>query len=151
MRAIGVLVITLFSVSLALASDLQPFKVKEVVEQQQQIRTEMMAGKGRYADMPSHRRSDVLNMQDRLFRMLDGKESSEDLSEDQYMEAFAALESIEAIVNNEGGERLVCTREKTLGSNRTKRVCRTQSQIDAERELARGQMNQGIDQLRRGN
>ncbi|MCD9028987.1 hypothetical protein LDO26_12330 [Luteimonas sp. BDR2-5] len=26
-------------------------------------------------------------------------------------------------------ERLICTREKTIGSNRTTRVCRTQAQI----------------------
>ena len=151
MRVLGVvLVVGLLSFSSVLANEpLQAFVVKDVIEQQQQIRTEMVAGKGRYAGMPQNRRNDVLNKQDRLFRMLDGKETSDELSSDQHMKAFAELESIEAIINNEGEERLVCRREKTLGSNRTTRVCRTQKQIDAETELARRQLNQGIDQMRR--
>jgi len=34
-------------------------------------------------------------------------------------------------------EKLICKREKILGSNRTQKVCKTQSQIDAEKEGAR--------------
>ena len=33
-------------------------------------------------------------------------------------------------------EKLVCKREKVLGSNRTQKVCKTQSQIDAEKASA---------------
>ena len=33
-------------------------------------------------------------------------------------------------------EKLICKREKVLGSNRTQKVCKTQSQIDAEKASA---------------
>jgi len=33
-------------------------------------------------------------------------------------------------------EKLICKREKILGSNRTQKVCKTQSQIDAEKASA---------------
>ena len=36
----------------------------------------------------------------------------------------------------ENREKLVCKREKVLGSNRTQKVCKTQSQIDAEKASA---------------
>jgi len=149
MRAFGILVFSLSFALAAVASEAVPFKVNDVLAQQQQIRADMVAGKGRYAKMPEQRRNVVLAKQDKLFLLLEGKQDSDDLNPDHYMEAFATLESIEAVINNADGERLVCTREKTLGSNRATRVCRTVAQMEAERELARRQLNQGVDQLRR--
>jgi hypothetical protein len=65
------------------------------------------------------------------------------------MKAFAALETIEALVNNQDGEQVTCRREKTLGSNRPTRICRTKAQLEEEREIARQQMLRGTDQMRR--
>lgn len=39
-------------------------------------------------------------------------------------------------------EKLICTREKSTDSFMTKRVCRTQAQIDAERRGAQGLQDQ---------
>lgn len=38
------------------------------------------------------------------------------------------------------GEK-ICTLERTLGSNRSKRVCRSKAQIDSDREAAREAMS----------
>lgn len=38
------------------------------------------------------------------------------------------------------GERLICKREKTIGSNRTTRVCRTPEQIRQQQEATQGIM-----------
>lgn len=149
MRTIALLVAVLLSVATVTAAELQPFKVSDVMAQQQQIRSEVQARKGRYADMPSNKRDEIIRTQDRLFLLLQDKETSSDLNADQHMRAFAALETIEALVNNQDDERLVCTREKTLGSNRVTRVCRTKAQMEAEREFARQQMLKGVDQMRR--
>lgn len=37
-------------------------------------------------------------------------------------------------------ERMICRAERTIGSNRMTRVCRTAAQIEREREAARSQM-----------
>lgn len=37
-------------------------------------------------------------------------------------------------------ERMVCKAERTIGSNRVQRVCRSVAQIEREREAARSQM-----------
>lgn len=148
MRAIVFLMTALLATS-ALAVEVQAFKVDDVIMQQQQIRADLEAGKGRYADFTASQRNDILRNQDMLFSLVRGKESSAELNEDQYMRVFTILESIEASVNKETDQALVCTREKTIGSNRTTRVCRTRAQMEAQRELARRQLNQGVDQLRR--
>ncbi|MBC7989601.1 MAG: hypothetical protein H7Y19_08480 [Luteimonas sp.] len=148
MRLFVVLIVSLFS-TLAVAGDTKPFQVDEVLAQQQQIRTDVVAGKGRYANMPNQKRSELMAKQDELMILLEGKQSSTELSQDQYVEAFNKLEWIEATVNNVDSERMICTREKTLGSNRTTRVCRTAAQLEEQREYARQQLETGNTQLTR--
>jgi len=148
MRLLVVLIVSLFS-TLAVAGETKAFKVDEVLAQQQQIRTDVVAGKGRYANMPNQKRSELMAKQDELMILLEGKQSSTELSQDQYVEAFNRLEWIEATVNNVESERMICSREKTLGSNRTTRVCRTAAQMEEQREFARQQMETGNTQLTR--
>lgn len=38
-------------------------------------------------------------------------------------------------------ERMVCKAERTIGSNRVQRVCRSAAQIEREREAARSQLD----------
>jgi len=148
MRLLVVLIMSLFS-TLAVAGETKAFQVDEVLAQQQQIRTDVVAGKGRYANIPNQKRSELMAKQDELIVLLEGKQSSAELSEDQYVAAFNRLEWIEATVNNTDGERMICTREKTLGSNRTTRVCRTAAQMEEQREFARQQMETGNTQMTR--
>lgn len=117
-----------------------PLDISKVVSQQEQIRADVMARKGRYKDMPSATRDELLSKQHKLLEMLDGKKTPGDLTEDQRMSAFNTLEWIEAAINNDQDERMVCTRERTVGSNRITRVCRTESQMKEARERARDQM-----------
>jgi hypothetical protein len=150
MRLLIMLILSLCS-ALAVAGETKPFQVDEVLAQQRQIRADVLAGKGRYANMPNQKRSELMAKQDELTILLEGKQSSTELSQDQYTEAFNTLEWIEATVNNTDGERMICTREKTLGSNRTTRTCRTAAQMEAQREFARQQMDNSSIQNRRGN
>ena len=149
MHVFGILVVSLLFASTAAAIESAPFKVNDVVAQQQQIRSDVIAGKGRYASMPERKRNDLLSRQEHLMHTLEGKQTSAELTEDEYMEAFSALEWIEAAINNQEDERLICRREKTIGSNRTTRICRTAAQMEIERELARDQIDQADIQNRR--
>jgi flagellar motility protein MotE (MotC chaperone) len=134
------LAIAVFSVG---ASERRPLAIAAITSQQAEIRSEVMAGTGRYKDMPASTRDELLSRQSALLRMLDGKVSSNDLSEDEAFQAFNTLEWIEATINNTEDERMVCNREKTLGSNRLTRVCKTVAQIKAEKAAARLNFDRG--------
>lgn len=51
----------------------------------------------------------------------------------------AATPPVANPVSNE--ERMVCRAERTIGSNRVQRVCRSVAQIERDREAARTQMS----------
>jgi hypothetical protein len=119
----------------------QSLDIDKIVTQQREIRADLMAGTGRYEQMPASKRQEIVKKQDDLLRMLEGKATSDDLSEDQRVAVRNSLESIEAAISSEEGERKICRRERTLGSNRLTRVCRTEAQMAAERDRAREQLD----------
>ncbi|MEO6263605.1 MAG: hypothetical protein ABIO58_01310 [Luteimonas sp.] len=118
------------------SADNKPLQVSEVLAQQQSIRAEVQAGKGRYKAMPSSKREELLARQTKLMQLLDGKQTSSDLTEAQRVEAFNTLEWIEAAINRAEDERTICEREQPTGSHRTVTRCRTVAQIREEREAA---------------
>lgn len=138
--SIGLTALCLVSVAGATQTP-PPLQIGKVVSQQEQIRADVMAKNGRYASMPEAKREELLSRQSQLLRMLDGKKTADDLTADQRMRAFNTLEWIEAAINNEDDDRMVCTRERTIGSNRVTRVCRTEAQMREQRERAREEIS----------
>ena len=122
----------------------KPLEVATVVAQQKQIRDDLMIRKGRYRGMSDPTRVELLSRQAELLAMLEGKRTAADLSEEQQMQAFNALEWIEAAINNAEDERVICRREKVLGSTRTTRVCRTAENERRAHEKARESMERGV-------
>lgn len=118
----------------------EALEVGKIFNQQQQIRSGVESGTGRYKDMPKNTRDQLLTKQDMLFSMLDGKRTTDELSEQQKIQAFNTLEWIEATVNQAEDDQMVCERRPILGSNRKERVCRTMAQMKREREAARAQI-----------
>lgn len=123
----------------------QPLAISAITEQQAEIRAGVEAGTGRYKDMPPAKRGELLAKQQTLLAMLNGKRSTEDLTEVQRNDAFNALEWIEATINNAEDDRMVCSFERTIGSNRKTRVCKTVAQIRREHEEARRRVDNGMD------
>lgn len=119
-----------------------------ILSQQQQIRAEATARTGRYKDMDESRRRDLFAKQDVVFRLLEGKQDSNELNEPQRVELFNALESIEATVNNARDEQMICEHVKQIGSNRPQKVCKTYAQREKEREKARQPGN--LDRIMNG-
>src|SRR5688572_14480089 len=92
-------------------NDSKPLAIAAITAQQAQIRADVLAGEGRYRNMPTRTRNELLDRQTRLLRLLDGKVSSEELSSDERDEAFNSLEWIEAAINQTDSERMICKRE----------------------------------------
>jgi hypothetical protein len=132
----------------AAQAEQRPLEISRIVSQQQEIRTELMARSGRYRNMSETRRDQLLSKQERLLATLDGKQTLADLTDDQKLEVFNALEWIEATINNADDERMVCRRGRTLGSHRVNQICRTQVQWREERDFARTAMERRPDGLR---
>lgn len=108
--------------------------------QQKEIRTAALAGTGIYARLTAPERNGLIAKQDRLLALIDGKKAADDLNEADRIEAFNALEWIEAKINHEDGDHMVCRRERKIGSNRITQVCRTAAEDERLREEARERM-----------
>lgn len=143
MKLILAVVLAAAFVSPAWSQGVTALNLDEVRIQQQQIRTDLMASKGRYADMPSAKRDQIIAKQDSLFRLMEGKQAEEELSDDQHMEMINTLQWIQAAVNDAEDERVICKNVKTTGSQMPKRVCKTVAQIRVERENARKNLDRG--------
>ncbi len=118
----------------------QGLELQQVRDQQAEIRAGVLARSGPYKDMPDNTRMELLDKQNRLLSLIEGKQDAAELNENQRTEAFNLLEWIEGAVNKAGDERMVCERTRKTGSNRTVRVCRTERQWREARERARRQM-----------
>ncbi|WP_119716708.1 hypothetical protein [Cognatilysobacter tabacisoli] len=111
--------------------------------QQAEIRQGIEARTGRYASLSADKRTALLVKQTNLLKTLEGKTTADDLSEHQRVEVFNTLEWIEAAINGTEGEELICRREKTIGSTRLTRVCRTAAEEARMKEEARRRMLEG--------
>ena len=105
-----------------------------IVQQQQEIRQEAVAREGRYKDLDERTHRELLDKQDAVFSLLEGRERSTELGERDQMALFNSLESISAIVNKAEDERMVCERVRPTGSNRAQRVCKPVAQRRAEQD-----------------
>lgn len=136
MRTLLLLLAALSAFSVA-AADRKPLALAAISSQQAEIRAGVQAGTGLYKDMPTRTKEELLSRQSEVLGVIDGKTSADELSEEDRLAVFNDLEWIEAAINNAESDRMVCSREKTLGSNRMQRVCKTMAQIEAEREFVR--------------
>ena len=146
MRAIAfvsaiVLSLTLTAPAAFASVDSRVLMLDDIRTQQHEIRDGVEARTGRYKDLSASQRSELLSKQARMLQTIEGKHSTDDLNAQQKTEVFNTLEWIEAVVNNDGEDRMVCERRPVLGSTRKERVCKTASQWREEREAARNMMD----------
>lgn len=112
----------------------------EIVAEQLDLRTQMQESKGRFAEMPAVKKSSIAKNQAIVLGLLEGRETLAELTPDQKVEAANALESINASINNTEDERLVCKRNKPIGSNIVVRTCKSVAQMEADKEAGANEM-----------
>lgn len=98
------------------------------------IRQSMDRKEGAYKDLSVSEKQAILDQQQVVYRVLDGKDSIDLLDEPQKVKVANALESINALVNQAEDNRKVCERVKVIGSNRPQNVCMTVAQRRRLRE-----------------
>ena len=111
-----------------------PTRSADILAQQQTIRADMKAKRERYANMPRDAQKSVLSDQEKLEKLLEGKTDTSQLVPTDQAEVRRLRARIEATINNNQSERLVCNQEARTGSNYVTRVCRTPAQLREQKE-----------------
>jgi hypothetical protein len=86
-----------------------------------------------FAHVDNEQRRDVAKAQAEIESVLDGKRSMDELSDAERLELFNAHEHVIAIMNDAELDRLICKREKKVGSHRGELVCHTKRQLQEAR------------------
>jgi len=128
MRLFALALIGLLACGSAIAdSQAQPIVINDIskfLDYQRDLRGDMQGGsKFKHVDGSSKRR--VFAAQDKLFALLQGKNSIDELQDDQKVEVYNAQAEIAAVLTDAELDRPVCKRERPIGSNMMKTVCIT--------------------------
>lgn len=124
----------LLAISPAALSADAPMRTADILAQQQTIRADMKAKRDRYANLPRDAQKSVLADQEKLEKLLEGKADTSQLASIDQAEVRRLMARIEATIENNRGERLVCTQEARTGSNYVTRICRTPTEIRTRKE-----------------
>jgi len=103
----------------------------EILQTQHALRAKLDNPTGEYAHFSSGDLSKMRTAQDEVFHVLDGVTSLDQLNAQQKMELSNALDEIKATLAGNESQRLICHRERKIGTNIVEKRCETA----AEREL----------------
>lgn len=102
--------------------------LEEIREQQTILRQEVIDAEGKFKDMKESDRNELVRRQDGLLKLIDGKTSVSELSEQDKTLAFNELEWIKSAITGAEDQRMICERRRPPGSNRIERICMTVAQ-----------------------
>ena len=118
----------------AAANDHPNLDAGAIRDQQRDIRIAVDAGRGAYKDMPDSKKRELFGRQDHVLQLIGDHARTTELNERQQIDLFNNLEAIQAIVNSAEDERMICQRERPVGSNRIRTICKTVAQRRADRD-----------------
>ena len=128
--ALGVSLALSAGATFAQASE-QPQTVSEILQFQHALRDKIDKPNGEYSRFDEGQLARMKKAQDNVFRMLSGVNSLNDLSENQKMEVSNSLDEVKAILLANEGNRLICYREKKIGTNLLTKRCETYADREA--------------------
>lgn len=105
--------------------------VPEILQVQHALRAKLDAPGGAYAHVDKDALQQIETAQDRVFQLLDGVTSLDQLNDQKKVELSNSLQLIQATLFAQEGSRVICHVESKTGSHLTTRRCETVS--DRER------------------
>ncbi len=111
--------------------------VRQIVDQQTQLRADVVAKKGAFKDLTDTEREALIKTQSRVLQLLENRANIEQLGVDEKIEVFNHLEWIGATVRQAEEDRKVCERSRVVGTNRFQVVCMTAKQQREHKERSR--------------
>ncbi len=135
------LIAAFFSGSVAFA---EPFPLSaasadEFRQQAQTLRTSMQPG-GQHANVTPANQERIGKQLDVLQKLYDDRAEGKKFRKADEVKLVNASEEINAILSGREDDRLVCEQVRTLGSNRTTKVCMTVAERRARQEEAKKDM-----------
>ena len=125
MRTVILAFLLSFAAMPALAAQEEPQRIDDVqayVEHQHKLRSKIERGK-EFAHMDEQSKRKALKAQDRIFLLLDERDSIDELTQEQMVQLYNAQNVVNGFVADAELERQICRREKHVGSHRVKLVC----------------------------
>jgi hypothetical protein len=111
--------------------------VRQIVDQQTDLRKQVLDKKGAFKDLTDIERDELIKKQNRILQLLDSREDVQQLRAEEKVELFNHLEWVIATVRKAEEDRKVCERSRTVGSNRFQIVCMTARQYREHKERSR--------------
>jgi hypothetical protein len=110
--------------------------VQNILSQQVELRAQIAAKRGAFKDMHASDRERLLKQQDRLLKLLEDRDSIEDLRVEERVEVFNTLQAVNAAVKQAEDDRQICERSRLVGSHRYQVVCMSAKQYRDHKENA---------------
>lgn len=125
--ALGVLLAAVAGNSIAAAAQQPeaPQSVGEILQFQHALRTKLETPTGEYSRFDGNAIQRMERAQDKIFHMLAGVTSLDQLNADQKVDISNSLDEVKAVLLANDGNRMICHREHKIGSNLTERRCET--------------------------
>lgn len=132
---------TCCAISAALAEEPAPGEtaqptIQQILQQQKEIQAALQAGDPAYRYLDPMRRREVYTAQRKVFGQLEGHQDISELSADQQLVVFNALEVIKSTLARRDGDEMICEREKLVGTNRYEMACMTKAERERRAESA---------------
>ena len=109
-------------------------------EQIDKMHLDAKAGKRGWDNVSAEKRTQFTAARDQVFALLDGKKNAAQLEEAQRTELAGALNTINTLATEAEDERMVCTRERKVGSNFPIETCMTVAERRRQREASQSSM-----------
>lgn len=109
----------------AFAASANVGRLGQILQEQREIRAESERSTGAYARFGHGALDKMQRAQDRIFKLLDGVDSLEQLDREQQVELFNSLEEVKAVLVENDGDRQICRRERKTGTTLRETRCAT--------------------------
>ena len=113
--------------------------VPQILQMQHALRTKLDSRSGEYARLDDAAIRKMEAAQDRVFRLLDGVTSVDQLNSQQKVDLSNSLDEVKATLLAEDGNRVICHVEQKTGTHLTQRRCETvssrQKNVDESRKF----------------
>lgn len=114
----------------------------EILQFQHALRAKLDSPTGEYSRFGTDALMRMKRAQDKVFSMLDGVKSMDELSEDKKIEVSNALDELKSILLANEGSRLICRRETKIGTNISTKRCETVADRAARAQQAQRDMQE---------
>jgi len=129
----------------SVSSQQAPETVADILATQHGLRARLEKHSGEYAHFDDNAIRKMERAQDRVFEMLSGVSSLDQLNPEQKIDLSNALDEVKAVLLANEDQRVICHMERRTGSNMMQRRCETVEQREANaRDADRQMFHDGI-------